>query len=99
MKIKAAIQAKGETIIGRCKLYQQVPEEPTQTVSTKVPSKKSPTGQKPLKSIFDHFCENKAEAVAHSSSYLEVGWVGLEHPAAPIHLSEMSFGIRTGGGG
>lgn len=31
MKIKAAIQAKGETIVSRCKLYQQVPEEATQS--------------------------------------------------------------------
>lgn len=52
--------------MSRGKLYQQMPEEPTQTFSTKIRSKKSQIALS-LKPSFDLFCENKVETVAHSS--------------------------------
>lgn len=65
MEIKAAIQAKGETIISRCKLFQQVPEEVTQCSPRFLPKRDST--KHPLKPSFDLSCENKAEAATHPS--------------------------------
>lgn len=39
VNIKAAIQVKVETIISRCKLYQQVPEEATQSLPRFLPKR------------------------------------------------------------
>lgn len=83
MKRKAAIQVKGETIISRCKLYQ-VPEEETQTVSAKIPSKESQRAPNPLTAGFDLSCGDKAKAAA--SPQADWDRVGVEHPAAPSYF-------------